>query len=104
MIECLAGMADRPIAKRFYVSGYVQGVGYRFFAQRAAGKLSVRGYVKNLRDGRVEVYAIGTEGQLRDLRVELKRGPMGGSVDEIAEDEAQMIEQFAGGFSIEFED
>ena len=97
-------MADRVIAKRFYVSGYVQGVGYRFFAQRAAGKLSVRGYVKNLRDGRVEVYAIGTERQLRDLRAELARGPSGGNVDDVAQDEAEMMELFARGFSIEYED
>jgi acylphosphatase len=97
-------MADAAIAKRFYVSGYVQGVGYRFFAQRAAGKFGVRGFVKNLRDGRVEVYAIGTERQLRDLRAELNRGPSGGTVDSVAEDDARLLKEFADGFSIEYED
>jgi hypothetical protein len=46
-------------AKRFFVSGMVQGVGFRFFAERTAASLGVGGYVKNLFDGRVEVYAIG---------------------------------------------
>ena len=97
-------MAAAVIAKRFYVSGYVQGVGYRFFAQRAAGKIGVRGFVKNLRDGRVEVYAIGSQQQLRDLRGELQRGPSGGTVDSVAEDEAELLKEFADGFSIEYED
>ncbi|HEU0139105.1 MAG TPA: acylphosphatase, partial [Bryobacteraceae bacterium] len=39
--------------------GRVQGVGFRDFAQRAASDLSLNGYVKNLDDGRVEVYAAG---------------------------------------------
>jgi len=97
-------MGDQASAKRFYVSGYVQGVGYRFFAQRAAGKLGVRGFVKNLRDGRVEVYAIGSAQQLRDLRAELKRGPSGGTVDSVAEDVAESLNEFADGFSIEYDD
>lgn len=104
LIECLAGMAGNAIAKKFYVSGYVQGVGYRLFAQRVAGKIGLNGYVKNLRDGRVEVYAIGSDRQLRDLRAELKRGPSGGTVDDVSEDEAEMMEEFAGRFSIEYED
>ena len=43
------------IARRVFISGEVQGVGYRFFAQRAAARHQVVGYVKNLDDGRVEV-------------------------------------------------
>lgn len=97
-------MAAAVIAKRFYVSGYVQGVGYRFFAERAAGKLGVRGFVKNLRDGRVEVYAIGSQQQLHALRAELKRGPSAGTVESVAEDDADLLKEFADGFSIEYED
>jgi len=97
-------MAAAVIAKRFYVTGCVQGVGYRFFAQRVAAKLGVRGFVKNLRDGRVEVYAIGSQQRLRDLRAELKRGPSGGTVDSVAEDDAEILREFADGFSIEYED
>jgi len=44
-------------ARRYFVSGLVQGVGYRYFTQDAADRLRLTGYVRNLRDGRVEVYA-----------------------------------------------
>ena len=91
------------VAKRFYVSGFVQGVGYRFFAQRVAGRLGIYGYVKNLRDGRVEVYAIAPEDKLRELRQELRQGPRGAMVEEVAEDDATLMTQYAGGFSIEHE-
>ncbi|MBZ5503115.1 MAG: acylphosphatase [Acidobacteriia bacterium] len=79
----------------------VQGVGYRFFAHRAALRLDLAGYVKNLLDGRVEVYAIGPPGVLRTLRAELERGPRGASVAEVSEMEAPVDTRFAEGFSIE---
>ena len=82
----------------------VQGVGYRFFAQRVASRLGVRGYVKNLFDGRVEVYAIGSLEKLKALRDELRKGPSFANVGEVAEAEAEMLEEFAGEFSIEHED
>jgi acylphosphatase len=96
-------VTTRLSAKRFYVSGGVQGVGYRFFAQRAANALGVRGYVKNLFDGRVEVYAIATEEILALFREQLKRGPRFAGVDEVAEAEAEMLPEFGGEFSIEHE-
>ncbi len=96
-------MVESIGAKRFYVSGSVQGVGYRFFAERVAARLGVNGYVKNLYDGRVEVYAIGTNEQLRALRSELKCGPRGASVNEVAEDAAEMLAEYGNAFSIEFE-
>lgn len=88
-------------ARHFYVSGMVQGVGYRFFAQRVAGKLGIRGYVKNLPDGRVEVYAIGGAPELDSLRAELKRGPRSAMVDEVIAEEAEVDERYGDGFSIE---
>jgi acylphosphatase len=90
-------------AKRFYVSGSVQGVGYRFFVQRAASTLGVRGYVKNLFDGRVEVYAIAPDEILKVLREQLKRGPRFASVDEVTEAEAEMLAEYGDGFVIEHE-
>ncbi len=68
-------MREEPEARRYYVSGMVQGVGYRYFAQGAAERLGVAGYVKNLRDGRVEVYAAGPAKVLAALRTELDAGP-----------------------------
>lgn len=97
-------MTTSLVAKRFYVSGNVQGVGYRFYAQRAANTLGVRGYVKNLGDGRVEVYAIAREEILLVLREQLKRGPRFASVDEVSEAEAEVVSQHSDNFSIEHED
>ena len=90
-------------AKRYLVSGDVQGVGFRFFAERTAEQLGVAGYVKNLFDGRVEVYAIGDTAQLRALRVELQRGPRFASVTQVTEDEADLLPEFSAGFTIERE-
>ena len=81
----------------------MQGVGYRFFAQRAASTLGVCGYVKNLFDGRVEVYAIAPAGILALLREQLKRGPRFASVDEVTEAEAGMLPQYDNDFVIEHE-
>ena len=52
--------SQNKIARTYTISGRVQGVGFRFFAERWANQLGVRGYVKNCADGTVEVYAIVT--------------------------------------------
>jgi len=93
----------KTLAKRFHVSGNVQGVGFRFFAERVANRLGVNGYVKNLFDGGVEVYAIGTDAQLSVLKGELQRGPRMSSVDRVAESDAELLSEFSNGFSIERE-
>jgi acylphosphatase len=89
------------LARRFYVSGIVQGVGFRFFAERVAARLGLGGYVKNLLDGRVEVYAIGSAAQLNSLKIELQRGPRMATVEEITEAEAEVLPAFTSGFTIE---
>jgi acylphosphatase len=66
---------DRIVARRFFVSGDVQGVGYRFFAQRAAARHQVRGYVKNLDDGRVEALAEGSAQSVEAFKHDLAAGP-----------------------------
>jgi acylphosphatase len=88
-------------AKRFYVSGRVQGVGFRFFAERTATSLGVNGYVRNLFDGRVEVYAIGNAEQMDALRKTLRRGPRMAGVDQVEELDAEILREYANGFSIE---
>ncbi len=89
------------LAKRFFVSGSVQGVGFRFFVDRTAGSLGVSGYVRNLSDGRVEVYAIGSVDQLNNLKEALRRGPRMASVDRVDEHGADVEREYANGFSIE---
>jgi acylphosphatase len=95
-------VSDQKKATRFYVSGLVQGVGYRYFAQSAAQQLGIAGYVKNLSDGRVEVYAIGAEAQLRAFREELRQGPRHAQIEKIVEAEAGLLQEFASDFSIEY--
>lgn len=63
------------IARKFLISGQVQGVGYRYFAQRSSARHQVRGYVKNLDDGRVEVLAEGSANAVEAFRHDLAAGP-----------------------------
>jgi acylphosphatase len=98
-------MADQrqgQASRRYFVSGMVQGVGYRYFAMRVAQRLGVAGYAKNLADGRVEIYAAGSDAALGKLRAELERGPQGASVTAVAEEDAAENLEFARGFSIEY--
>ncbi len=73
------------IARKFIISGYVQGVGFRFFTQRAAARHQVVGYVKNLPDGRVEAYAEGTEKAVSGFMHDLTAGPTYSEVEDIEE-------------------
>lgn len=73
------------IARKFYIRGLVQGVGYRFFAQRAAARHQVRGYVRNLDDGRVEALAQGSQASVDAFRDDLTAGPTYSKVVEIEE-------------------
>ena len=88
-------------ARRYRVSGTVQGVGFRYFASRMARQLGIAGYAKKLRDGRVEVYAIGTLEKLAALRKELQRGPRSAVVSDVTEEDAAIEPKFERGFSIE---
>jgi acylphosphatase len=94
---------DEPRAKRYYVSGIVQGVGYRYFARRMAARLGISGYTRNLSDGRVEVYAIGTAESIGALRAALERGPQSASVSRVTEEDAEIDARFGNGFSIEYD-
>lgn len=96
-------MRDEPRAKRYYVSGIVQGVGYRYFARGVATRMGIAGYTRNLSDGRVEVYAIGSAESLGSLRAALERGPQSASVSRVVEEDAEVEGRFAGGFSIEYD-
>jgi len=88
-------------AKRFYVSGRVQGVGYRYFVHRSAERLGLTGYVRNLLDGRVEVYAVGSDAQLSAFLAELRRGPRHAAVERVVEDDVPLETAFSAGFAIE---
>jgi acylphosphatase len=97
-------VSETKQAKRYLVSGMVQGVGYRFFTQAAAEKLDINGFVRNLRDGRVEVFAVGTPQQHRELRALLERGPRFSSVSEVREEPGPSDAQEQTGFFIDHSD
>jgi len=73
------------IARKFLISGEVQGVGYRYFAQRSSARHQIRGYVKNLEDGRVEVLAEGNAKAVEEFRHDLAAGPAHSQVGQIEE-------------------
>jgi len=70
-------------AFRTKVCGRVQGVYYRAFTRQHAVRLGINGYVRNLRDGSVEVYAEGDRKQLEALLRVLKEGPPAARVDSV---------------------
>jgi len=82
-------MSRKPTAaRRWFIGGRVQGVGFRYFAQRAATGLGLKGYTRNLDDGRVEVYAAGPEDKLSELAGMLRQGPRWSDVRTVEEQEA----------------
>ena len=72
-------------ARKFLISGEVQRVGYRFFAQRAAARHQVTGYVRNLPDGRVETLAEGALENVEAFKHDLATGPTFAQVENIEE-------------------
>ncbi len=73
------------IARKFTIRGIVQGVGFRYFAQRSAARHQVGGYVRNLDDGGVEAFAQGAEKFVEAFKHDLAAGPSFSRVDEIEE-------------------
>jgi len=65
------------------VTGYVQGVGFRYFVVEQAQHLGLHGYVRNQANGDVEVVAQGTRPTLENLLTLLWQGPMAAQVDEV---------------------
>ena len=82
--------------KRLYarVYGYVQGVGYRAFAQSEAQRLGLCGYVRNCADGTVEVVAEGEEDALQLFLHALRRGPTGARVQRVDADYAEATREW----------
>jgi len=81
---------NSQIARLYLVRGRVQGVGYRDHTQRVAVALGVTGYVRNLDDGRVEVFAAGPPEKLSDLAAALRKGPRFADVRGVEELEAAL--------------
>ena len=89
---------EKKVARRYWIRGLVQGVGFRYFVERVAYELGVSGWVRNLPDGRVEVYAVGTPEQLKELEGYLGRGPRWADVRGVESQEAAL--ERVSGFRI----
>jgi acylphosphatase len=85
------------VARRYIISGEVQGVGFRFFAQRVAARHQVTGYVRNLEDGRVEALAEGPLEGVEGFKHDIAAGPAHarvGRVEEFAVEPTGEYKQF----------
>jgi acylphosphatase len=79
------GRSERLLSMviHFLIQGRVQGVGFRWFVQREASLLDLRGWVRNTEEGEVEVVASGAAAELDALRAKLRQGPRGSRVDRL---------------------
>ena len=71
------------IARRYFLSGRVQGVGFRYFTQDAAIREGITGYVRNLPDGRVEAWVEGDEDSVTRVERAIRTGPGGARVEHV---------------------
>jgi acylphosphatase len=86
---------------RAIVRGRVQGVGFRYFVLRRAEALGLRGWVRNLPDGRqVEIEAEGAEEAVESLLAAVRQGPLGARVDEVVVESLPPREGGADGFAV----
>ena len=71
------------MVRHYMVRGRVQGVGFRWFVQREAAEIGLRGWVRNTDSGEVEVLAAGSTDELAELEAALRKGSRGSRVDRI---------------------
>jgi acylphosphatase len=84
------------IARRYLISGRVQGVGFRFFAEAAGQREGLQGWVRNLPDGRVEIVSEGDAEALERFERVIRQGPPGGRVDGVEVDSTALKIREAG--------
>ena len=90
----------QSVARKFLIHGEVQGVGYRFFAQRAAARHQVIGYVRNCSDGTVEAVAQGSASDVEEFKKDLAAGPQWAAVRQVEEINLEPSSEFSS-FRIE---
>lgn len=89
------------VARRYLISGRVQGVGFRFFAKGVADREGVTGWVRNLPDGRVEARVEGEADAVTRVERQLWQGPGGARVEDVVTDDTEPPSGAHHGFSIE---
>ena len=94
-------MREDRLVRRVLVEGFVQGVGYRDFARRAALRLGVSGWVRNRADGTVEALIEGQPAAVEAMLAEMRRGPRGAEVTSLRlVDPGPAIDLQSGSFLI----
>lgn len=79
------------VARRFVISGRVQGVGFRFFAADAARREGLSGSVRNLDDGRVEAIAEGESESVVRFERTLRQGPSRARVEHVQVEDVEPL-------------
>ncbi len=88
------------VARKFLITGEVQGVGYRFFGQRAAARHQIVGYIRNREDGSVEAFAEGPVNSVEAFKNDLATGPQFANVERMEEINLEPTGEFSS-FRIE---
>jgi acylphosphatase len=84
------------VARRYVITGRVQGVGFRYFAQEMATAHRVTGWVRNLPDGSVETLLEGESHDVDRVEAALRRGPASARVDDVRVEDATPEHRTAG--------
>jgi len=92
------GMSDHRV--RAIITGRVQGVGFRAFVEFEARKRSLKGWVRNRRDGSVEAVFSGPQAVVDDMLSACSRGPRHARVDHVSVEPASEVLPFDGGFAV----
>ena len=87
--------ATSPARLHLLVAGRVQGVGFRYSTLDQARRLRLTGWVRNCRDGRVELIAEGSRGHLEQLAIWCHDGPRGALVNHVETDWLDATGEFA---------
>lgn len=86
------------VARRFVIAGRVQGVGFRYFAEAAAAREGVHGWIRNLPDGTVDGLIEGETSSVDRVEAALRRGPAGARVERVTVEDVPPSHR-ATGFS-----
>ena len=84
------------MARRYLISGRVQGVGFRYFIQASAAREGVQGWVRNLADGRVEALAEGEAEAIERFERDVRHGPPGARVSQTDVEETVPLHRDTG--------
>lgn len=96
----MTGAGGEPIRRHALVRGIVQGVGFRWFVERAARSRGLGGWVRNVPDGSVELEVEGPAGEVESFLDEVRVGPLSSRVDGVLVSDEKV--QGSEGFSIRF--